>query len=375
MNPDHHALLVLSRVPGIGSMRLRSLVSHFGNPAAVASSSGRSLLAVQGIERRTASAVMSYYRGAGAMEGRAFADAQLRRLERLGGTMVSWWDPGYPALLKKSDDPPPFLFILGALEACDAGAIAIVGTRSPSPYGIQLAEQFAATLGGFGITVVSGLARGIDTAAHAACVRLHHRTLAVIGSGLDIIYPSENSTLAQRILACGAIVTEFPLGTKPDAVNFPRRNRIVSGMTLGTLVVETGPGGGAMITAALALEQGREVFAVPSAVSRGTASGTNVLIKEGKAKLTESVDDILIELAPKLKAFITQGPGIQHVPVVHDLTLFERQIADALTDTPIPIDLLATRSGLTPAEALVHLLSLEFKGVVRQLPGKLFRRA
>jgi DNA processing protein len=238
---------------------------------------------------------------------------------------------------------------------------------------VRIVEEFTEAIASLGITVVSGLARGIDTIAHATCVRRKHRTLAVIGSGLDVIYPSENYPLSRRITAGGAVITELPLGAKPDAVNFPRRNRIVSGMTLGTLVVETGPEGGAMITAALALEQGREVFAVPAPVNKHAPSGTNRLIKEGRAKLTETVDDILVELAPRLKSLIPGEKTLRPLPEV-DLTLFERTVADVLGDEPIHIDLVASRTGIPAGDALVHLLSLEFKGVARQLPGKMFLR-
>jgi len=199
------------------------------------------------------------------------------------------------------------------------------------------------------------------------------RTIAVIGSGVDVIYPPENKPLAGRIVEQGAVVSEYEMGAKPDAVNFPRRNRIISGMTLGTLVVETGHEGGAMITATTALEQNREVFAIPSAVTDKRASGTNRLIKEGKALLTESVDDILGELGPRIKALLNDHAAASFEPP-HDLTLFERRLYDVMTEDPVQIDLLAERAGLSASETLVHLLSLEFKGIVRQLPGKMFNR-
>jgi DNA processing protein len=374
MNSEHHALLVLSTIPGIGSVRLRALVSTLGSAGAVAAASGHQLIGVEGIERKTAAVILAFYRGRGAAEGRDFADRQLHRLGQMGGRLVSWWDPEYPPLLKKSDEPPPFLFLQGTLEERDAGALAVVGTRSPSAYGVRVAEELTEGIASLGITIVSGLARGIDTIAHATCVRRSHRTLAVIGSGLDVIYPSENYPLSRRIASGGAVITELPLGAKPDAVNFPRRNRIVSGMTLGTLVIETGPEGGAMITAALALEQGREVFAVPASLNKNAPSGTNRLIKEGRAKLTESVDDILVELAPRLKSLIPAGKVPRPLPPV-DLTLFERTVADVLSDEAVHIDLIASRAGIPAGDALVHLLSLEFKGVARQLRGKMFRRA
>jgi DNA processing protein len=224
------------------------------------------------------------------------------------------------------------------------------------------------------VSVVSGLARGVDTVAHLACVRSEARTLAVIGSGVDIIYPSENKGLADRIRDHGAILSEFVMGTKPDACNFPRRNRIISGMTLGTLVIETGIDGGAIITAGLALDQNREVFAVPSPIHENRPGGTNRLIREGKALLVETVDDILAELAPRLKDQIPSLTNGRSRPQ-QEMTLFEQNAYDALPDDErMHIDVLAERTSLTVSELLVHLLSLEFKGLVRQLPGKFFVR-
>jgi DNA processing protein len=365
-----HALLVLSQVPGIGPHRLRSLVAHFGDASRVAGASARELLAVEGIERKTAAIIASFFRGSRAA-AELFAADQLLRLERLGGRLVTLWDHDYPSHLTTIFDPPPFLFLRGTLDTADNTSIALVGTRTPSPYGILMAERFAEGLAALGIPVVSGLARGIDTVAHAASVRAGNRTLAVIGSGLDVLYPGENAPLAERIVGRGALLSEFPLGTKPDAVNFPRRNRIVSGMTLGTVVIETATDGGAMITAGLAADQGREVFAVPSAAGGRRPSGTNLLIKEGKAKLTESIDDILVELAPRLKSILPQDDARRGAPA---LTLFEQQLVEILGSDPVHIDTLAARTGFSVADALVHLLALEFKGIVRQRPGKVFVR-
>jgi DNA processing protein len=299
--------------------------------------------------------------------------AQLSRLNKSGGRIVTFWDADYPANLKRIYDPPPYLWILGTLQPRDASGLAIVGTRSPTPYGIQVADRMSAGLASLGLPIVSGLARGIDTAAHGAAVRVGGRTIAVIGSGIDVIYPPENRGLSQSILREGAIISEFEMGTKPDAVNFPRRNRLVSGIPLGVLVVETGPEGGAVITAHLALDQGREVFAIPSPVREGVRSGTNSLIREGKALLVESPDDIISELSPRLG--ISIGGGDRNIARTQpDLTLFERRVHDALGETPTHVDEISSRAGLSPSDTLVHLLTLEFKGVVRQMAGKLFAR-
>lgn len=368
---DVRTLLILSRIPGIGPNRLRALVSHFRDPAAVARAPARELVRVEGIERKTAQAITGFFRAGGVEACGRFVDDQISRLTRAGGTIVSFWDAAYPENLKKIYDPPPFLFLRGTFSDDDRFAIAIVGTRSPGPYGTAMADRFATGLARLGIPVVSGLARGIDTAAHSAVVRDGGRTLAVIGSGIDVIYPPENRGLVERIVGAGALISEYPMGTKPDAGNFPRRNRIISGIALGTLIVETGADGGAMITASMALDQNREVFAVPAAVHDKKPSGTNLLIKQGKAMLTESVEDILTELAPRLKRFLSPDDVRSHPP---PLSLFEQKVYETLTGDPLYIDAVATRAGLATSDALVHLLSLEFKGVVRQLPGKRFIR-
>jgi DNA processing protein len=220
---------------------------------------------------------------------------------------------------------------------------------------------------------VSGLARGIDTIAHSAALQAGGRTIAVIGSGLDVLYPPENGALARRIIARGAVLSEFAMGAKPDAGNFPQRNRVVSGMTLGTLVIETRVDGGAMITARSALDQDREVFALPFPVNGTERSGTNLLLREGRAMLTETVDDIIAELGPKLHGLIPDVPAApERVPP--PLSLFEQQVYDVLSGDPLHIDAIAERTSLTTADSLVRLLGLECKGAVRQLPGKHFVR-
>ena len=371
MNPRD--LLILTCIPGIGPWRLRALVNHFHEPQEIARASARELIAVEGIEKKTALDIVNFYRRSVPSEALRYADDQLLRLRRTGGRLVTIWEGEYPANLKRIYDPPPLLFVRGSFTAQDDSSIAIVGTRSPTPYGVQIAERFSSGLSKLGLPIISGLARGIDTCAHAAAVKTGGRTIAVIGSGVDIMYPPENAALAGRIIRSGAVVSEYPMGTKPDAGNFPRRNRIISGIALGTVIVETGVEGGAMITAAAALEQNREVFAVPSVIGEKRRSGTNLLIKEGKALLTESVEEIIAELAPRLKS-IVQLTGAGKTEPPEDLSLFEQQVYEALGTDPVHIDALAARAGLTTADTLVHLLSLEFKGAVRQMPGKMFLR-
>ena len=358
-------LLQLSSVPRIGPHKIRALISHFGDPAAVLRASPRDLIRVPGIERKLASNIVHN------RAGEKFADDQLRRLNKIGGRIVTSWDQEYPDLLKKTYDPPTLLFVLGRCTSSDKNALAIVGTRRPSPYGQIVAELLSRSLAELGLTVVSGLARGIDTVAHSAALQTGGRTIAVIGSGLDVPYPPENKKLLDSIAQQGAVVSEFPMGTKPDATNFPRRNRIISGLSLGTVVIESCEDGGAMITASTALDQNREVFAVPGNITEKRSSGPNKLVREGRAKLVQRVEDILEELGPQmrhlLKAERSQEPQVE-------LTLFERNILNVLSDQPLQIDRIAELAETSTADALVNLLSLEFKNLVRQLPGKIFIR-
>jgi DNA processing protein len=374
MTPDARTLLLLSLIPGIGPTRLRSLVNHFRHPDVIAQCSARELIAVEGIDQKTALSIVNFFRRHEPENANPYLNDQFSRLSKVEGRLVSLWEDDYPSLLKKIYDPPPFLFVRGDFLPEDDLSIAIVGTRKPTPYGLQMAGRFADELVRAGVTVVSGLARGVDTAAHTAAVRSGGRTIAVIGSGIDIVYPPENKRLADQVAEHGALVSEFPMGTKPDAMNFPRRNRIISGMTIGTLIIETGVDGGAMITATTALDQNRQVFALPGAVAEGRRSGTHLLIREGRALLVESAADILDELAPQMTH--AQGTPLtsRQQPAI-ELTLFEQRLYDTVSGEPTHIDTLANRSGLSSADTLVHLLSLEFKRLVRQLPGKFFVRS
>jgi DNA processing protein len=358
-------LLELSSVHRIGPQKIRNLIAHFHSPGEVLQASPRELIRVAGIEKKLASNIV-HNKGGG-----RFADEQLKRVNRIGARIITIWDADYPDLLKKIYDPPALLFVLGKFNPGDKHSIAIVGTRTPSPYGQIVAETMTRDLTQLGITVVSGLARGIDTIAHTATLKAKGRTIAVIGSGLDVPYPPENRRLQELIANQGVVVSEFPMGAKPDATNFPRRNRIISGLSIGTLVVESGEDGGAMITASTALDQNREVFAIPGNINEKRSAGPNELIREGRAKLVQRVEDILEELGPQLRHLLKKDAPAD---AALDLTLFERKIYDRLTSTPIHIDTLSELAESSTADALVSLLSLEFKGLVRQLPGKLFLR-
>jgi DNA processing protein len=359
-------LLRLSTVPLIGHLKIRALVGHFGNPADVFKASPRELIAIEGISKKIASTIAHFE------TGEEFASDQLKRVNKVGARIITFWDKEYPELLKRIYDPPSFFFALGKFRETDRYSIGIVGTRTPSHYGKQIAETFSKELASRGIVTISGLARGVDTIVHAATLSAGGRTIAVTGSGLDIPYPQENEKLMEKIAQNGVVMSEVPMGGKPDAANFPKRNRLISGLSLGTLIIESAEDGGAMITASTALDQNREVFAVPGNVTEKRSSGPNKLIREGRAKLVTTVDDVLEELEMQLRPILKRGSRPEAPPP--ELTLFERKLFDVMNTEPIHIDALAEQSGLATSDALVSLLSLEFKGLVKQLPGKMFLR-
>jgi len=367
-------LLVLSQIPQIGQNRLRMLVSHFGEPTEVIRASAKEIAAVEGFNKKLASHITHFFRSSDYEEAKRFAERQLSKLNKVEGQLVTFWEKRYPEALKKIYDPPPFLFVRGEFTEQDQYAIAIVGTRTPSNYGIAMTERISHEIVKFGITIVSGLARGIDTVGHSAALKDKGRTLAVMGSGLDIIYPPENKSLAERIANHGAVISEYEMGAKPDAVNFPRRNRLISGLSLGTLIIESDVGGGAMITASTALDQNREVFALPGNINSKRSRGCNALIKDGRAKLVETVDDIIVELGPTLRPLLKDVITSERKPPI-ELSLFEKKLFDILSNEPRHIDAIAEQAACSTADALINLLSLEFKNLVKQLPGKTFIRA
>lgn len=361
-------LLTLSFVPGVGNQRLRSLLEYFSDPADAFNASVEELKSIPSIDVRTARAISQFDQNVDEV------DRILRKVERMGAKILAITEPGYPLMLKKIYDPPAFLYVLGEMKDQDHDAIAIVGTRTPSEYGKSVTERLSADLVRAGFTIVSGLARGIDTIAHRVAVRTGGRTIAVIGCGIDIVYPQDNVRISQQIQKNGAIVSEYHTGTKPDAVNFPRRNRIISGMSLGTVIIESSETGGAMITASYALDQNREIFAIPGPITDKRSSGTNRLIQQGRAKLVQRYEDILEEVVTKLRFITPEGESVRTTPPPN-LNIFEQKIFEILSHTPMHIDTIAESSGISTSDALVHLLSLEFKGAVKQLAGKMFCRA
>lgn len=363
---EHRALVALSMVPGVGPGRLRALVARMGSAAAVLSAPASALAEVDGIGTQTARAVRSF-------DADGAVDAQFEAAERAGATLLPIWNDAVPPLLREIYDPPAFLWMRGRLDPADRRAVAIVGTRRASSYGRRVAARFAAELAQRGYTIVSGLAYGIDKSAHEGALEAGGRTVAVLGSGVDRIYPSRHTRLAQRIIEQGAVLSEFPLGAAPDAVNFPRRNRIVSGLCQGTLVVEAHRTGGALITARLAVEQNREVFAVPSSLHNESGVGANLLIQRGHAKLVTSVEDVLEELEGLVPVESDAADAARPEPTA-DLNEVERRLYDVLTAEPRHVDALCLEADLDPSSALVYLLNLEFKGLVRQMAGRQFYR-
>jgi len=359
-------LKLLLSVEGIGPGKIRSLLSKFRTTEKILSADFNSLMEADGISTNLARRIQKAYRQRD--EVREFTIKELDALQKINGYILTVWDPEFPQLLKKIYDPPLLLYCKGKISESDNFSIAVVGTRMPTAYGKIQAEKIAEELASQNITIVSGLARGIDSIAHRAALKNHGRTVSVIGSGLNVIYPPENKKLFEEIAEKGAVISEYPLDTKPDAQNFPKRNRIISGLSLGCVIIETDISGGAMQTAALALDQNREVFAVPGNLGVKQSNGTNLLIQKGEAALVRSAEDVLIALELKLKPVL--GKNIPKPEI--DLNLFEEKIIGVLNNDPMQIDKIASSTNLTTSDCLVHLLSLEFKGLVKQLPGKMF---
>jgi DNA processing protein len=333
----------------------QGLLRAFGGPEAVFAASVHALECA-GVRADVARAVHRFDRW-------AVADRQVERVRRCGARVVTWNAAEYPSLLRRIHDPPPFLIVRGELLPRDGLAIAVVGSRRVSAYGLRVTRDLVDGLVHQGVTIVSGMARGTDAAAHWAALRAGGRTIAVLGSGIDVVYPSEHHSLFRAIAMQGAVVTELLMGTRPDAANFPNRNRIVSGLALGTVVVEATDKSGSLITANLAAEQGREVFAVPGGVGEGTR-GTHRLIRNG-AKLTECADDVLEEIAPQM---VRPRAAMAAVAFADG----ETTVIQSMGDETLQIDQIITRSGMAPSAALQTLLGLELKGIVEQLPGKRF---
>ena len=396
--------LALRRVHGVGPRTCRLLIDKFGSPEKVFSLSADEIGAA-GVARNAARAIVEF---------RDFEplEKELCELPNLGARMIKWTDDDYPANLRQIADPPPFLFVRGTASLTDPNCIAIVGARAASDIGRRMAQRLGLELAAKGFTVVSGLARGIDGEAHQGALDAHGVTIAVLGCGVDVIYPPEHRKLAEAIIAGGgAIVSELPIGSQPPAENFPTRNRILSGLCLGVVIVEAAEKSGSLITARMALEQDRQVFAVPGSPLTGKTRGSNRLLKEG-AKLVECVEDVIEELAPQMvKRLPAEAPSRQNraaervavpvPPVTKSVELSPPPVAPCvatavltsvnnpqtpldgpvtlltyLTDTEkLHVDSIIEASGLNAQTVLRLLLELELEGRVTQHPGKLFSLA
>ncbi len=359
-------LKLLLSLERIGPARVFNLLSRFDSIEAIFEADFSKLMNVDSISTLLAKKIND---SKGKLsKSKQKLETELNKLAKLKSRLISYWDEEYPSNLKRIYSPPILLYIKGDLIEQDSNSIAIVGTRNASDYGIVTTKKFGSDLSRQGITIVSGMARGIDSVAHRSALQNGGRTIAVIGSGIDVIYPPENKKLFNEITESGAIVSEFEPGTKPDAQNFPRRNRIISGISKGTLVIETKLNGGAMRTARYALEQNREVFAIPGNIDSSNSEGTNILIQMGEAKLTNSMSDITEELNLDSVSPLVDKKKNR----VTELNLFEQSIVEVLDKKPKHIDLIAKQSKVALSDCLVHLLSLELKGYVSQHPGKTF---
>jgi len=344
-------------VRGIGPAKVQALLDHFGDLRLAWQATDDELRAA-GLDSR---ALQSFLTARLELD----LDAELARLERAGVRLITWHSPDYPELLKNVYHPPPVLYLRGALAPADAWAVAIVGTRRATAYGKEAARHLADSLARAGVTVVSGLARGIDAMAHQAAIEAGGRTIAVLGSGVDVAYPAENRRLMQRIAEQGVVMSEYALGTPPEASNFPPRNRIISGLSLGVIVVEAGERSGALITADFAAEQGREVFAVPGNMFNRGSVGCNRLIQQG-AKLVLGVDDVLEELN------LTQAAQQLELHTVVPENETESRLLGFLSGEPTHVDEIVRQSDLNIAQVSSTLALMELKGMVRQVGGMNF---
>jgi DNA processing protein len=363
------ALIALNLVEHVGPVRLRRLLEHFGDAPAILRAGRDALLRVTGVGEDTAEAIARW-------EATVDLAGELRRIAEYGCRVLVSADEEYPPLLREIYDPPIVLYVKGALTPRDRNAVALVGSRQTTAYGQETARRLAYQLAYVGVTVVSGGARGIDTAAHQGALAAKGRTVAVLGTGINLVFPPENAELFERIAAAGAVLTQFPFHRPADKQSFPIRNRIVAGLTLGTVVVEADLQSGALITAKFAADYGRQVFAVPGRIDSPRSRGCHDLIKNG-AKLCEGADDILGEFEYLFPAS-NRPPSPAETGLLPALELSDREqavLATLATGTETAVDEVIRRSGLPASAVNVALLGLEMKKLVRQLPGKLFVRA
>lgn len=359
---NFEALVSLNIIPQIGSVRLGQLLKYFQEPQAIFKARRKDLAAAVG--EHLGESIISF--------DNKRLENDLVSAKKAGLKIITFLDQEYPPALKEIPGRPIVLYVLGNITAQDNLAIAIVGSRRASLYGLNHAEIFAARLSAQGLTIISGMARGVDTYAHRGALKVKGRTIAVMGSGFSHIYPAENADLAREIALSGAVVSEFPMETKPLPVNFPRRNRLISGLSLGVLITEAARNSGALITADFALEQGREVFALPGRIDSLGSMGTNALLKQG-AKIVTCCEDILEELNLAIGSAKKTEPALKDQEITCDPE--ESRIYKYITQQPVAIDDLVQKSALSSSRILSLILKLQFKKLIKALPGKQFIRS
>ena len=357
---DLYYWVALRQVCGVGNVIYKTLINHFKSPEKIFNASFEELKNIEGVNAKAVDAIINF-------QPADEIDREIDAIVSKDIDIVTFNSPAYPENLKNIYDPPPFLYVKGRILKEDKNAVAVVGSRNASDYGIKVTQEISRNLASLGITIVSGMARGIDSAAHMAAIRGGGRTIAVLGSGIDVIYPPENRRLYDTIIENGAVVSEYQLGTKPNSYNFPPRNRIISGISLGVLVSEASPKSGSLITARLALDQGRDVYAVPGNVYSYKAKGTHSLLKSG-AKLVDDARDIVEELN------IDIHPVKEDEAVSCELSPDLQKIYDILQDEPAHIDNIISKTGFSSSRISAMLLELELDGILKQMPGKMFAR-
>jgi len=365
---DREAYIVLNMIEGLGPVSVRRLIDVLGSPKTILEADREALMEARGVGEKLALKIVT-------QRDRIDFEEEVEKAADTGARIVTPVDDEYPDALKAIHDPPLALYVHGRILPQDSKAIGIVGSRSTSHYGLTAADRLAYQLGQVGFTVVSGLARGTDTAAHSGALKGGGRTIAVLGGALDCLYPPENAELAKKISKSGAVVSEYPMGRKADRMTFPYRNRIISGMSMGVLVTESAIKGGSMHSAEAAMEQGRTVFALPGRIDTPGARGPHMLIKNG-AKLVERIDDILEEyefLIPPGEREVPQDEVAARPDV--PLSEEESKVVEALWQEPLDIDSLARKVGMKSHELSSLLLGLEMKRVLRMLPGRMVELA
>ena len=361
---DYYYWIALRFICGIGNVNYKNLINHFGDPEKIFHADHKDLGAVEGINKKAIDAILHF-------KPIPQIDRELDRAAAKGIRIIPFTSSEYPENLKNIYDPPPFLYVNGTFEKQDGNAIAVVGSRYASEYGMKATQRITCDLTSCGITIISGMARGIDSCAHREALAGGGRTIAVLGSGVDVVYPPENRELYKRITAQGAVISEYPMGTKPNSYNFPGRNRIISALSLGVLVAEASQKSGSLITARYALEQGREVFATPGNIYSYKSRGTNDLLKRG-AKVVQTAEDILEELQFPVEKRNNMDYNCRKNR--EELGLEEQKLYELIEEESVHIDELMLKSGLSSGQLSSILLDLELKDLIQHLPGKRFVR-